>query len=383
MPYFVTKAPPRFHQLSVDEYLFEDRAVNGFTALCETETVTRYWKSIPETVRASYNIPLAIQALANFNRIHEDLFKAERTTLYHTFYIPKRSGGSRRIDQPLPELMSALYELRHLFETVFHADMLYHTAAFAYVQKRNTVKLVKKHQQNASVWFAHYDFHNFFGSVTLDFLMRMLTMIYPFSEVVATLGGHDQLKQALSLCFLNGGLPQGTPISPMLTNIMMIPLDHKFNNRIQAFGKQNYVYTRYADDISISSRKPFDYKKVEAEIVESLQALQAPLELNAKKTSYGNNKGSNWMFGMMLNAENNITIGWKNIKAFRSTLNTYLYDRSQGAIWPLDRVQSLSGLISYYNMIDERWVESILDVYNKKYHTSVQYCLKQDKKQRA
>jgi RNA-directed DNA polymerase len=383
MPYIVVKAPPRYHQVSVDEFLFEDEARTSYVALCETETITRFRDYIPGNVLDAYNIPLAIRALQSFNETHSELFEPDRTALYHTFYIPKRSGGGvRRIDQPLPELMNALYELRRIFESMFHADMLYHTTAHAYIHKRSTVTLVRKHQQNASKWFAHYDFHNFFGSVTPEFLSKMFSMIYPFSAVMQSAGGKAVLEKALSLCFLNGGLPQGTPISPMLTNILMIPFDHKFSNHLEAFGEQNYVYTRYADDISISSRSPFDYKKVEAEIAASLKTMEASLELNRKKTSYGNNTGSNWMFGMMLNSKNNITVGWKNVKAFRSTLNTYLYERSQGRFWPLEQVRSLSGTISYYKMIDEQWLNSILDIYNQKYKTSVRYCLKQDQKRK-
>lgn len=79
---------------------------------------------------------------------------------------------------------------------------------------------------------------------------------------------------------------------------------------------------------------------------------------------------------------NEITVGWKNVKAFRSTLNTYLYERSQGIFWPLERLQSLGGMISYYNMVNAEWLNKILDVYNKKYRTSVLYCIKQDKKRR-
>lgn len=382
MPYFVTKASPRYHQISAEEFMFADEARNHYVALCETETVTRFWKTIPQNIQQQYRIYTATQALEVFNQTYSDLFSVERQTLYHTFFIPKRSGGTRQIDQPLPELMNALYTLRGLLETHFHADMLYHTAAHAYIRRRSCVTLVKKHQQNASKWFAHYDFHNFFGSVTPEFLMKVLSTIYPFSAVCESPRGKAALEQALSLCFLNGGLPQGTPISPMLTNILMIPFDHKFNNHLEAFGDQNYVYTRYADDILISSRKPFDYKKVCAEIAATLAAADSPIKLNEKKTTYGNSAGSNWMFGMMLNANNEITVGWKNVKAFRSTLNTYLYERSQGIFWPLERLQSLGGMISYYNMVNAEWLNKILDVYNKKYRTSVLYCIKQDKKRR-
>ena len=381
MPYVVTKASPRFRQISWQEFLFEDVKQYGYSAMCQNDTVTRYMEHVPRRIAEQFSLRGAIHDLKLFNDTYRDLFQVtDRHELYHTYYIPKRSGGARRIDEPLPDLMNALRCLKQLFETRFQA--LYHTAAYAYVARRSTVDLVKKHQGNESMWFVHYDFTNFFGSITPEFLSRMLSMLWPFSAVMENPGGKMALEQALSLCFLDGGLPQGTPISPLLTNLVMIPIDHRLNNGLKTFDQQNYVYTRYADDISISSRKPFDYKKLEQEITTVLQDFDAPIKLNDKKTQYGNRNGSNWMFGMMLNKDNHITVGWRNAKEFKSTLNTYLYERSQGIYWPADRLRSLGGTISYYNMIDREWTEAVLEVYNKKFQTSIRSCIKQDLKRR-
>ena len=105
--------------------------------------------------------------------------------------------------------------------------MHYHTAAFAYVKKRSTVDAVKRHQKNSSKWFAKLDLHDFFGSTTLDYAISMFSMVFPFSEIVKEPQGEEALRTAMSLAFLNGGLPQGTPISPLITNVMMIPVDFK------------------------------------------------------------------------------------------------------------------------------------------------------------
>ena len=375
MPYVVTKASPRYRQLSVEDILFNDVSFKSGVAMCENDTVTRFYAHLPPVI-ASVSIAPAIRSLQNFNQCYEQLFTVDRRSLYHTYYIPKRSGGSRRIDEPLPELMQALRGLKQIFEVQFHA--LYHTSAFAYVPRRCTVDMVKRHQQNESMWFAHYDFHNFFGSTTPTFLWSMLTKIWPFSEVAKDSVGRVELAKALSLCFLDGGLPQGTPISPMLTNLMMIPFDHRMNNRIDAMDRRRYVYTRYADDITISSRSTFDYKKVEDEIVEVLRELHAPMTINEEKTHYGNRNGSNWMYGMMLNRQNEITVGWRNVEQFRLTLFQYLNDRKNGIAWPLEKLRSLSGTISYYKMVNEAQCNHIIDKYNALFQTSIKLCLKQD-----
>jgi len=105
-----------------------------------------------------------VSQLRSFNQTHEALYHVDRASLYRTFHIPKNSGGLRRIDAPVPELMCALRELKMLFETQMFA--LYRTSAFAYVRGRSTVDAIKRHQQNESKWFLKSDFPNFFGSTT-------------------------------------------------------------------------------------------------------------------------------------------------------------------------------------------------------------------------
>ena len=213
-----------------------------------------------------------------FNEQTEALRAQERSTLYETFHIPKKSGGLRRIDAPKPELMNALRNLKTIFEEDFHA--LYHTSAFAYVKNRCTVDAVKRHQKNNSKWFGKLDLHDFFGSTTLDYVIKMFSMVFPFSEIVKLPNGEAELRKALDLAFLNGGLPQGTPLSPLITNVMMIPVDYKLANAFRDFDKQRFIYTRYADDFIISSKVDFDVHRVEKLVVDTLHEFGAPFTIN-------------------------------------------------------------------------------------------------------
>ena len=127
--------------------------------------------------------------------------------------------------------------------------------------------------------------HDFFGSTTLDYVIKMFSMVFPFSEIVKFPNGEAELRKALDLAFLNGGLPQGTPLSPLITNVMMIPVDYKLANAFRDFDKQRFIYTRYADDFIISSKVDFDVHRVEKLVVDTLHEFGAPFTINESKTS--------------------------------------------------------------------------------------------------
>ena len=284
----------------------------------------------------------------------------------------------RKIDNPDYELQCYLEQLKEIFETKMFA--LYHTSAFAYVKGRSTIDSIKKHQQNESRWFAKFDFSNFFGSVTQDFLMSMLSQIFPFSEIIKRDVGKIALNTALNLCFLNGGLPQGTRISPMLTNLMMIPIDHELSNTLRN-KDENFVYTRYADDILISSRIKFDCKELQNYIISVLEKHKAPFSINTEKTRLGSSAGRNYNLGVILNKDNNITVGHQKKKEFKAALCNYITDKKNGHSWDLHEVQILDGTMSYYRMVEKDYIDYVVDHYNKKFSVDVLAMIRQDLRQ--
>jgi len=261
MPYLTVKAPPVYHQISFEDMLAGIDDLSKYVMPNITNTRT-YWVDRPnDKLLENTDVSGMIEILKTFNQSKEALFVQDRASLYHSFYIPKSSGGLRRIDAPLPELMTALRELKTIFETRMFA--LYHTTAFAYVCGRSTIDAIKRHQRNESKWFLKLDFSNFFGSTTPTFVFDMMTKLFPFSEIVKRQDGREELTKALSLCFLNDGLPQGTPISPFITNVMMIPIDHRLANTLRNFDNRRFIYTRYADDILVSCKIDFNKNKIE------------------------------------------------------------------------------------------------------------------------
>ena len=369
MPYITVNVEPKKHQITFDDIL------NGcdesyFAPIKDTkDTRTILTGSISQKILERTNFRAMYEALNTFNAKYSDMIELQdKSVLYRSFKIPKRSGGLRKIDAPQEELMKALRELKEILESRFFAS--YHTTAFAYIHGRSTIDSVKRHQKNNSRWFLKLDAQGFFPSTTEKFLMDMLCSLYPFCVFVNHPGCKEALEKALSLCFLNGGLPQGTPTSPMLTNMMMIPIDHEISKMCREYSP-HLCYTRYADDILISSQLSFHWTDVQKKVMEILDKFSAPFKLNASKTRYGSSAGRNWNLGVMLNKDNKITIGHAKKKIFKAMIFQFMNDYNNGTMWDLDDVQHFLGLYSYYRMVEGEEIDKIVNGYSEKFNRDV------------
>lgn len=453
MIYITVKQPPHYHQMTLEEFLFETESKPRIINHNLTNTRTYVTNHPNDKLMDKTDVPGLINALVKYNELTADIRERQRETLYNTFYIAKKGKGMpyvfkkifasqkqyvecdssavlkdiaskaremlvehptendeeitnevikyctkvlvnngftmdekllrkilteahRRIDAPKEELKGALYQLKAIFEEMFGS--LYHTSAFAYVKNRSTLDALKRHQANESKWFGKYDLSNFFGSTTVDFIMKMFSMIFPFSEVVQYQSGKAELEKALSLCSLRGVLPQGTPISPTITNIMMIPVDHKLSNTLRNLNEQSFVYTRYADDFLISSKYDFKFKDVEQLLVDTLAEFDAPFTIKSEKTRYGSSAGSNWNLGVMLNKDNKITVGYKKKRQFQAMLSSYVMDRLHGQRWDKSDIQQMEGFRNYYRMVEGETIDKIIEHIGQKFDVDIVQLIKED-----
>lgn len=372
MSYYITvNREPRVYQLTFEDIMYG--LDESKLALQKDTRDTTTWKvdAINRRLIEKTDFNAMQAALRGFVERYQDLIAVEdKSTLYRSFKIPKRSGGLRQIDAPNDELKRALYDLKMIFEKKFY--MSYHTAAFAYVHGRSTIDSVKRHQQNKSRWFLKTDMRHFFPSTSPEFLMKMLCMTFPFCAFVQDdWGNRELLEKALSLCFLNGGLPQGTPTSPMLTNALMIPIDHAISKMCHEY-QPHLCYTRYADDILISSEYSFKWTDVQNKLIAILNSFEAPFSPHPDKTRYGSSAGRNWNLGVMLNAENKITIGHEKKKVFKAMVFQFMTDDAKGVAWGLEDVQHFLGLISYYRMVEKENIDAILATYSAKFNKDVE-----------
>lgn len=376
MFYITVKQPPMYHQMTLEEFLFGTDVSEQMLSSNLSNTKTYEFDRISNRFLDTIDVQELIQALTVFNEQTKLLRDKPRHDLYREFHIPKKSGGLRKIDAPEPELMDALRRLKTIFEENFKA--LYHTSAFAYVKHRSTIDCIKRHQANESKWFGKYDLSNFFGSTTPEFVLHMFSMVFPFSEIMKDEIGKREFETAISLAFLDGGLPQGTPISPTITNIMMIPVDFKLANGFRDFNGQRFIYTRYADDFQVSSRYTFSFREVERFISDTLHEFGAPFQINSSKTRYGSSAGSNWNLGIMLNKDNEITVGYKVKKQFQAMLSSYIMDKKNGVDWDKTDIQTMDGYRNYYRMVEGETIDKMVEHIGRKFGVDVVQMIKQD-----
>lgn len=378
MVYVTVKQSPMYKNMTIEEFLFESITSSSLISKNISNTRTYRFEELPARLEAKVRKRHLIKKLKEFNDNTEHLRECDRKKLYYSFFIPKKSGDKRRIDAPNFELMDALRELKTIFETDFGAAITYHTSAFAYIKHRSTVDAIKRHQANESRWFGKFDLSNFFGNTTIDFTMKQLAMIYPFSEIIKMPDGREELEKALDLAFLNGGLPQGTPISPLITNIIMLPIDFTLANALREFDDKRFVYTRYADDFIISCRYDFLFRNVENLLVDTLAEFGAPFSLNREKTRYGSSSGSNFNLGLILNAENEITIGFARKRRLKILLENYAMDVKNGRRWPIEEAQVFSGELSYLRMVEPETFKRIIEFVDQKHNVDIMSEIKAD-----
>ena len=335
MYYITTKQHREPKQITWENVLFDELTEFDFLGQesKSTGTVTRKYEKLDDKFLKAIDVDSMVSTLEAFCARHEDLYEKKREDLYRHFRIPKKTGGFRPIDAPVDELQDALKELARILTEKF--GLLYHTAAFAYVPGRSIVDCVKKHQGNKSMWYLKTDFSGFFPNTTLKFVMKMSEMIFPLSEICKREDGKAALEKALSLGFLNDSLPQGTTLSPTLSNWMFIPIDYTLFN---ALAKRHIVYTRYADDMHISAQEKFPWQEVVKLIRDVLKEFDAPYELKDEKTHFGSRCGRNWNLGLMCNQNNDITVGYRNKKYFKAAMTNFILDTKNGKPWDVGDV---------------------------------------------
>src|SRR5690606_33499677 len=237
----------------------------------------------------------------------------------------KKSGADRTIHAPVKGLKSILRSLNFVLQCVYEP----HEAATGFVLEKSIVDNAKKHVGHHYV--LNMDLKDFFH--TFDRNRVKMGFIYePFN-----LGGDKEPLAFLlaSLCThpfeIDGEektvLPQGSPTSPTLTNILCKKLDHRLNGLANRFGA---TYTRYADDITFSSPHNIytneGFNKELKRIIEQDQKLV----INPKKTRLQKAEHRQEATGLIVNDKVNVTR--RHVKQIRVWLyywEKYGYEKAE------------------------------------------------------
>lgn len=162
-------------------------------------------------------------------------------SLYRSWTIPKRSGGTRLITSPV-FMLKAIQ--RGLLDQVLQ-NAPCHRAATGFRRGLSVVDNAKPHVGRRVV--LNVDIAGFFPSTRFWLIRRAVDVAMPkwASEVTR--------RFATDICACGGVLPIGAPTSPAIANIVLLSAD----KAIAKVAKTNKLsYTRYADDITLSGENP-------------------------------------------------------------------------------------------------------------------------------
>ncbi len=166
------------------------------------------------------------------------LYGPTRKRTYVKFAIPKRSGGTRSISVPPKPLRALQEKLKRVFEQAYQPKPSVH----GFVEDRSVVTNALPHIRKR--WVLNIDLEGFFPSINFGRVRGML-IAKPYQV------GASAASVMARICCESNELPQGAPTSPIVANMICARMDGQLQ---QLARKLNCTYTRYADDLSFSTR---------------------------------------------------------------------------------------------------------------------------------
>ena len=206
----------------------ENKGAAGVDAITVSELkdhLKRHWPTIRARLLAGEYRPMAVRRVD----------------------IPKPQGGMRTLGIPTVVdrlIQQALHQvLQPIFEPTFSE------ASYGFRPGRNAHQALRRAQQyvaSGKRWVVDIDLEKFFDRVNHDLLMsklavrigdvRVLKLIRRYLEAGMMADGLVQPRTE--------GTPQGGPLSPLLSNILLTELDQELERR-------GHTFCRYADDCNI------------------------------------------------------------------------------------------------------------------------------------
>ncbi|AGH95822.1 retron Ec67 family RNA-directed DNA polymerase/endonuclease [Pseudobdellovibrio exovorus] len=193
------------------------------------------------------------------------LYKISRKSLYRTFEIPKKGGGFRIISSPdeslkvvqkrLASILSSIlepnYQLKHKKKLQNpkkeRATRAYSNKSVSHAFKQNLSIATNAEQHLKKKYVLNLDLEDFFGSINFGRVRGFFIKDKQFKldPVVAT-------HIANIICHMDK-LPQGSPCSPVMSNLIGRLLDRHL---LRLANRRGCFYTRYADDLTFSFNGP-------------------------------------------------------------------------------------------------------------------------------
>lgn len=301
--------------------------------------------------------------MTNFvSKYRKELVDEAGKNMYTHYKIPKKNNrGFRLISEPFPELKEMQNRIKDFIENVLH--VLPHDAAYAYVKQRSVKSNAERHRGNH--YFLHIDLHNFFPSIRQHSLFQALS-IHDFAKYVP----RSFLENIATIASFNDGLPQGSPLSPLLSNLYMVAFDYDINLYLRRSLK-GIVYTRYADDLVFSSKHPIQIHEI-VDIIERFGKL-APynLTINEDKLSYIQNSNKYFITGVTINQDNKLSIGHATKKELKHQIHQVLIKKETNTL-TIEEAQTVIGRLAWLQNIEPEYGKYVEKTYLRKFNSPFQ-----------
>lgn len=271
---------------------------------------------------------------------------ANRNNLYKKFYIYQNTK-KREILQPSKELKVVQYWLcKNLF-----SDFPKSKFSRAYDKGCSIQKNAKEHANNK--FFLHMDIKNFFPSINRAMVKNLFDK-NPDIIRKWELNEYD-IEFILNIVLHRGNnLVIGSVASPLISNLVMLDFDNEIYSILRKKG--DFTYTRYADDIVVSSQHFIPLK-----VITDIETVIKEFGFypNKDKTYFMNKSSKRQVTGVVIdNNTNCVTIGTSRYKEIKSCLYKFLV-KNEGDI------DELRGYLAFVRGVNEKQYNQLRNIYSR------------------
>jgi RNA-directed DNA polymerase len=265
---------------------------------------------------------------------------------YKVYPIKKRDGTDRIIAHPARELKA----IQRALVLESPASLGVHSAATAYEKGSSIAVNAERHVKN--VWVAKFDLRNFFNSIDVSAWQGFLSSLEVDEEYISISSKvffWKPPRRKANLC-----LSVGAPSSPFASNRFM----YQFDCSVEKFcNTAGYSYTRYADDITVSSKSQIDGSAVKNHLLLALEGT--PLTLKDDKTIMLGPGQRRVVTGIVLRNDGQISLGRQR----KREIEAMVYNFSKGTA--KSTLNQIRGHLALLKMVDPKGYARLREKYSQ------------------